>query len=260
MTKAETINALKEYERRYWEYEKSYNRCKSLSAQIEKCKKPYREKERPKYTFGRTLIQYSFILFFEYWIFEETALGQKSPLLCILIAAVGFVVFLLYRKASVRKRTDEIIAENAKRHSEWSKLQQARPEYEEQLRKERERQQILKKQAMDHGNYCGLRGDYLNPHIVKRLIHYLETGRCDSLKEALNMYEAEKREDRRDRETRLHRAELERYAAEGASAAREAARSAEDAAYWSTASAFAAFYTAANIGKNTGSGGEYHVV
>lgn len=259
MTKEETINALTAYEQKYWEYEKSYQRCRTLSNRIKEYKKPYWEKERVVCTFGSWIMQIVFVMIIVGLIFEETGLSNSHETLCVLLGAVLIVVSIIVRLVSVKKENNKIIAENAKRHSEWARRQQSLPELNKQLSDETARMEKLKQRAHWQGNFCGLRGDYLNPYVVNRLVKYLETGRCDSLKEALNLYEVEKREELRDKEARQHRRQMENYAAASAEASIAAARNSEEAAFWAATSAFASFTAASNSSKANNSG-EYHVV
>lgn len=276
MTKAETISELKKYEQQYWAYDKSYQRCETLRKQITEAQKPYREKERSTCSNGKLVLQFLYVAAIAIFIIAlllniaesvfRTAL--VSPLvnavftlkwLIIPILAVGFFVFYKYRRAKIKEENDQIISENAKRHREWLQKQNMLPNYKQQLKEEQAKQQRLKQQAWNQGIRCGLRGNYMNPKVVEGLIAYLETGRSDTLKEALNLYEAEKREASRDEETRRHRAEMERYASEQTEAARATARNSEEAAFWSAATAFAAFCAAENISKAQ-SNQDYHVV
>ena len=259
MTKEETINALTAYEQKYWEYEKSYQRCRTLSNRIKEYKKPYWEKERVKRSVIGVLSQLFLVFYFSMFILQEIDILDQRQVLAFLISAIVTAASFVVSGAIVRRENNKIIAENAKRHSEWARRQQSLPELNKQLSDETARMEKLKQRAHWQGNFCGLRGDYLNPYVVNRLVKYLETGRCDSLKEALNLYEVEKREELRDKEARQHRRQMENYAAASAEASIAAARNSEEAAFWAATSAFASFTAASNSSKANNSG-EYHVV
>lgn len=77
----------------------------------------------------------------------------------------------------------------------------------------------------------------------RTLLSYLEEGRADNRKEAINLLEQERREDDRHEEIARHHREMQRQAAEhaaimeadacrGADAAERAAQSADEAAFW----------------------------
>lgn len=123
-------------------------------------------------------------------------------------------------------------------------------------------EQEVKRLAQD----CGLHSSYQEAYCVGCLLRFLETGRSDSLKEAINLYEQEKREDARDEAAERHRREMQRQAAaiyeetvRSADAAEDAARKA-DAAGLMGAAAMAAACQAAAESKKANQSGEYHVV
>jgi len=55
--------------------------------------------------------------------------------------------------------------------------------------------------------------EYYGEHPVVAIAQYIEDGRVDSIKEALNLYEADEREARRDSENAAHRASMEQNGA-----------------------------------------------
>lgn len=85
---------------------------------------------------------------------------------------------------------------------------------------------------------CGLHENYQDSKPLIYLISYLETGRSDTLKEAINLYERELREDARDDAAARHRKEMQQKAnaiyeetARSTAAAEAAARKADEAAF-----------------------------
>lgn len=99
---------------------------------------------------------------------------------------------------------------------------------------------------------CGLHPDYQSASCVKDLIRYLETGRADSLKEALNLYETELHARRMEDEQEMHHRAVEKSmrqqeatlqaleleAQRQADAMERAAKSADDAAFWAGVTAY----------------------
>ena len=105
-----------------------------------------------------------------------------------------------------------------------------------------------------------LHEDYL-PY-VKTILGYFEHGRVNNQQEAVNLLENELREARRGRDSRKFRNEMVRQARIQAAAAedaaeysRQAAASADEAAFWGAAATFVA---AAN--KNKSDSNDYRVV
>lgn len=64
---------------------------------------------------------------------------------------------------------------------------------------------------------------------VALMIHLLEEGRADNLKEVVNLMYDEERKDREEQEEREHRAQMEEYARRQCEAAESAAQSAQEA-------------------------------
>ena len=87
--------------------------------------------------------------------------------------------------------------------------------------------------------------EYYGKHPVVAITQYIEDLRADTIKEAINLYEADEREARRDHENNAHRRQMEQHAADQAQAARleqayaaeaaDAAKRAADAAKRSAA-------------------------
>jgi len=72
--------------------------------------------------------------------------------------------------------------------------------------------------------------EYYGKHPVVAITQYIEDLRADTIKEAINLYETDEREARRDHENSVHRGQMEQYAAGQMRAARLAQAYAEQAA------------------------------
>ena len=151
----------------------------------------------------------------------------------------GRISYISRRKKAAKKTAEQIVTYRKTRQAKEPDLLKKVAAAETVFRR-------YEQQVQACAQRCGLHRSYQNYHAVIYLTNYLETGRCDTLKEALNLYEQERREDMRDEAESRYRLQMNKKAdaiyneaARGADAAQEAARSAEDAAFWGAAATVA---------------------
>lgn len=163
----------------------------------------------------------------------------------LVLAVIGGVVF---GKNAAAKKEAQVQAENqrlAQKHAE--ELKNRGDAVSAACQASRERLYYASKEVRRRGEQCGIHESYLKSGIVQTLLTYIETGRCDTLKEALNLFEQEQREEMRDAASAAHRRAMQQKAdaiyeetLRSADAAEEAARSADAAGMLSAAALAAA--------------------
>lgn len=163
----------------------------------------------------------------------------------LILAVIGGVVF---GKSGAAKKEAQVQAENqrlAQKHAE--DMKKRGDAVSAACQASRERLYHASKEARRRGEQCGIHESYLKSGIVQTLLTYIETGRCDTLKEALNLFEQEQREEMRDAADAAHRRAMQQKAdaiyeeaLRSAAAAEEAARSADAAGMLSAAALAAA--------------------
>lgn len=137
---------------------------------------------------------------------------------------------------------------NAARAASYQKNRQEKePRLLAECRRRQEQLYHAQQEVNRCGQSCGLHSSYQNAKALIYLISYLETGRSDTLKEAINLYERELREDARDDAADRHHREMRQKAdaiyaetARSTAAAEAAARKADEAAFWGAAATYAA--------------------
>lgn len=169
-----------------------------------------------------------------------TLLSLIVPLTTPII--VGIIVSHVFTKLARQK----VQQENQRLYDEW---ENQKPKWIKEIALRESENQRLPKVIDDAAravntwsNQIGLHQRYRNSTALLYIISYLETGRCDTLKEALNMFEHELREDERDRAEFEHQRavqqSMQRQEAQLAAIQQEASRqadAAEDAAASATA-------------------------
>lgn len=163
----------------------------------------------------------------------------------LILAVIGGVVF---GKSGAAKKEAQVQAENqrlAQKHAE--DMKKRGDAVSAACQASRERLYHASKEARRRGEQCGIHESYLKSGIVQTLLTYIETGRCDTLKEALNLFEQEQREEMRDAADAAHRRAMQQKAdaiyeetLRSAAAAEEAARTADAAGMLSAAALAAA--------------------
>lgn len=158
----------------------------------------------------------------------------------LILAVIGGVVF---GKSGAAKKEAQVQAENqrlAQKHAD--EMKNRGDAVSAACQASRERLYQASKEARRRGEQCGIHESYLKSGIVQTLLTYIETGRCDTLKEALNLFEQEQREEMRDAADAAHRRAMQQKAdaiyeetLRSAAAAEEAARSADAAGMLSAA-------------------------
>lgn len=158
----------------------------------------------------------------------------------LILAVIGGVVF---GKSGAAKKEAQVQAENqrlAQKHAD--EMKNRGDAVSAACQASRERLYHASKEARRRGEQCGIHESYLKSGIVQTLLTYIETGRCDTLKEALNLFEQEQREEMRDAADAAHRRAMQQKAdaiyeetLRSAAAAEEAARSADAAGMLSAA-------------------------
>ena len=158
----------------------------------------------------------------------------------LILAVIGGVVF---GKSGAAKKEAQAQAENqrlAQKHAD--EMKNRGDAVSAACQASRERLYHASKEAQRRGEQCGIHESYLKSGIVQTLLTYIETGRCDTLKEALNLFEQEQREEMRDAADAAHRRAMQQKAdaiyeetLRSAAAAEEAARSADAAGMLSAA-------------------------
>ena len=158
----------------------------------------------------------------------------------LILAVIGGVVF---GKSGAAKKEAQVQAENqrlAQKHAD--EMKNRGDAVSAACQASRERLYHASKEAQRRGEQCGIHESYLKSGIVQTLLTYIETGRCDTLKEALNLFEQEQREEMRDAADAAHRRAMQQKAdaiyeetLRSAAAAEEAARTADAAGMLSAA-------------------------
>lgn len=158
---------------------------------------------------------------------------------------LGFITGVIYaecRERRVQKRDRESDLQNIER---WEEQRKQIPQLQIEITRGRKNLQYLKKNVQRLAKENHLNSEYQNPQIVRRMIKYLEDGRCDTFKEALNQYEMERREEVRtnaiiaeiekgNRTQYEKLTQIEAEIARGADAQEQAAKAASDAAFSSS--------------------------
>lgn len=163
----------------------------------------------------------------------------------LILAVIGGVVF---GKSGAAKKEAQVQAENQRLAQKYAEDMKKRGDaVSAACQASRERLYHASKEAQRRGEQCGIHESYLKSGIVQTLLTYIETGRCDTLKEALNLFEQEQREEMRDAADAAHRRAMQQKAdaiyeetLRSAAAAEEAARSADAAGMLSAAALAAA--------------------
>lgn len=193
--------------------------------------------------------------------------GLGVPMLLVICLAAAILAGMLIGRLVHGRKTAEAEKVNQQLTAQYqTALREKEARFTADYQRCRERAYHAQQEAARLAQSCGLHEDYQDVQAVGRMVRYLETGRSDSLKEAINLYEQELREDARDAAAARHRREMQRQAAaicaetaRGADAAEEAAHRANEAAFWGAAATAAAAQAAAEA-KRAGESGEYHVV
>lgn len=158
----------------------------------------------------------------------------------LVLAVIGGAVF---GKSGAAKKEAQVQAENQRLAQKYAEDMKKRGDaVSAACQASRERLYHASKEARRRGEQCGIHESYLKSGIVQTLLTYIETGRCDTLKEALNLFEQEQREEMRDAADAAHRRAMQQKAdaiyeetLRSADAAEEAARSADAAGMLSAA-------------------------
>jgi len=150
-----------------------------------------------------------------------TALGGA-----LMIASPGLIILLitiLVRKAASKKmiRTNQEGEKAAER--EIQAYQQRVKEWEGMISQTKHEISELDKEAESHlsavknntvlpAHYTDLNYKYHSQHPIVAIFGYFMNGRADTVKEAINLYEAEEREAQRDKANEAHQAKMEEVA------------------------------------------------
>lgn len=182
----------------------------------------------------------------------QTPLGLKIgfnyPWWLLGSLVLSVICGMVFGRISASKKAEQLCRENkllAEKHAD--ELRRLEPSASADFEKSRQQLNRAVQDVQRYGKLCGIHEKYLETAAVQAFISYLETGRCDSLKEAINLYEQEQREQERDQAAAAHRRIMQEKAdaiyseaLRSAEAAENAARSAETAACFGVASMLAA--------------------
>ena len=185
-----------------------------------------------------------------------------APLIPTVLLAIRHIKW--YARKDRELNAEEKAETNAKNAAIMAEWEKQAPEREAKLARLKEQRALCSKTAEEKQlnllvwcELLGLHKKYRHPVTLKYLIDYLETGRCDTLKEALNLYEQELREEARDEAASEHRRQMRRQTAaiyeetvRSTQAAEQAALSAREAALWGEASTLVGIVNAANTKKD----------
>lgn len=184
------------------------------------------------------------------WVYAH--LTQKFFLVLLLYLLIGIALDLalsfLIGRIAYSIRVNKANKANAALTANFRENKQAKePRLLAECQRRQERLYHAQQEVTCCAQSCGLHADYQNSKALIYLISYLETGRSDTLKEAINLYEHELREDARDNAAARHRREMQQKAnaiyeetARSTAAAEAAAQKADEAAFWGAAATLAA--------------------
>lgn len=151
----------------------------------------------------------------------------------------SFITSFRYRKQQ-REGVDRLLTA-AVEYQEWKRLL---PEWESQLEKVRTEERVYETRIQRLAIIDYIHPNYLNNY-AHVLLEYLEYGRADTVKEAVNLLELELRQMQREQEENRYRKEMLRQAQmqteasqEAAEQSRRAAKTANEAAFWGAAATF----------------------
>ena len=166
------------------------------------------------------------------WIYAH--LTEKLLLVLLLYLLIGIALDLavsfLIGWIAYSIRVNKVNAANAALTAKFRENKQAKePRLLAECQRRQERLYHAQQEVTRCAQSCGLHENYQDSKPLIYLISYLETGRSDTLKEAINLYERELREDAIYEET-----------ARSTAAAEAAARKADEAAFWGAAATLAA--------------------
>ena len=184
------------------------------------------------------------------WIYAH--LTEKLLLVLLLYLLIGIALDLavsfLIGWIAYSIRVNKVNAANAALTAKFRENKQAKElRLLAECQRRQERLYHAQQEVTRCAQSCGLHENYQDSKPLIYLISYLETGRSDTLKEAINLYERELREDARDDAAARHRKEMQQKAnaiyeetARSTAAAEAAARKADEAAFWGAAATLAA--------------------
>lgn len=201
----------------------------------------------------------SYIGVFVLQIISEWIIGisftpvYKSSFIAAIVIAVLFGISISFLATDSLKNQNQKAYENAVEQNRQAAILKENLEKYEREYSEISAQYIQRKNSLDAlMKKADLHKDYCNHWTIKGLIDILEHGRADTLKEAINLYEEEERQFKKDQEEykeRLRQRQMEERKlqelrnirnenARAANAAEEASRHAEEAAFWGEVNAY----------------------
>lgn len=254
MTKTELISALRLCARKVKERDDAEIQLNHVKRELAAVQAPPKLQEAgDKFSFG------TFLLFGVIYLLNFISgigrlyLRTNSFLLALLLyVAIGLILDLalsfLIGSIAYSIRSSKVNKANATLTAKFRENRQAKePRLLAECQRRQEQLYHAQQEVTRCGQSCGLHAYYQNSKALIYLISYLETGRSDTLKEAVNLYERELREDARDDAADRHRKEMQQKAnaiyeetARSTAAAAEAARKADEAAFWGAAATLAA--------------------
>ncbi len=254
MTKAELISTLRLCAQKVDERDSAaiqLNAAKQKLAAVQA--PPTLQKAGEKFSFG------AFLIIGLLYLVNIRLIGQlyfritDNILLAFLLCLLGgliidLVLSFLIGRILYSINSDKAKKINAARAASYQKNRQEKePRLLAECRRKQEQLYHAQQEVNRCGQSCGLHSSYQNAKALIYLISYLETGRSDTLKEAINLYERELREDARDDAADRHHREMRQKAdaiyaetARSTAAAEAAARKADEAAFWGAAATYAA--------------------
>lgn len=253
MTKTELISALRLCARKVKERDDAEIQLNHVKRELAAVQAPPKLQEAgDKFSFG-TFLLFGVIYLLNFSIIGRLYLRINSLLLALLLyVVIGLILDLtlsfLIGSIAYSIRSSKVNKANATLTAKFRENRQAKePRLLAECQRRQEQLYHAQQEVTRCGQSCGLHAYYQNSKALIYLISYLETGRSDTLKEAVNLYERELREDARDDAADRHRKEMQQKAnaiyeetARSTAAAAEAARKADEAAFWGAAATLAA--------------------
>lgn len=235
MTKSELVNYLRSYSKAHDAYYSYYHDVENLKKRIRYLKSPP-PKPSPSTIGHSNLVQAGCILVWGIFyliptyicgilLTELISCPEWLLLLPFIIPAtvLTWIVYRLFLNKVLSKKYSVIL----QKHQE-ARLQL--PALEKQLQVKLPLLRINEKNFREIESQCILPAAYCTGYYAKTFLGYLENGRADTLKEAINLSELEDHQDAMRQEAQRHNREMERYQAQQAEAAAAAQAEAERSA------------------------------
>ena len=253
MTKVQLIEELRKFNEIWQDYDWTVRQTQALAREIEDLKeKPHIKKENPISDFFGVFFGIMLILFIPAIIVFGKLVGSESPILRSLLitlaifSSISGIISLILVLSSNHDEKKYI----KKCNKAWEHNQTLIPDMCNRLRflqnNVQQRYPIVCQQAA----ICGLHEKYWSD--ADEIIDLLATGRCDTMKEAINTmldsrryfaecqatYRHNKQMEKLAQVQNEHLQNLENQVADISDSSERAAKNAQDAAFWGAATAY----------------------